>query len=468
MTDRVSNAVTGPVTDQVAGPGTDPAAGTGHRPARGATPDDLPSAATAPTAPTPTGRGRRGTRTRAFVIAAVAVLAALGAGGAVVLAPGGPGKAAARPEEHGTTTPIVRGDLTVTADVDGTLGYTGTGSLYAQAPAPAPDKGSGQGQGDSPGGAPRPQGGGPSSPSPSGGPKGGAGPDADDQDSGTRLFTGLPKVGDSFKRGDTVYHVNGRPVPLFQGEAPLWRALTKGVPDGPDVRLLEQNLAALGFGKDLQVDEKFTDATTAAVKRWQKSLGVPQTGRVDPSAIVVQPGPVRITAVKVVVGAPAQGEVAAVSGTGRQISVNLPVDKQTLAKQGDKVTVRLPDGSSTAGTITSIGTVAAKEENPNPGLGGGGKATVQVLVALDRPEDAGTLDGAPVTVGFTSRSRKDVLSVPVNALVALAEGGYAVEVAEAAGSRRLIGVKPGLFANGRVEIDGEGLREDQKVLVPSP
>ncbi|MET9617922.1 peptidoglycan-binding protein [Kitasatospora indigofera] len=465
------------MTNHVAGPATDTAAGTGHRPSGGAAPEDLPSAAVPapedlPSAavPAPPGRGRRGTRTRAFVIAAVAVLAALGAGGAVLLAPDGPGKAAARPEEHGTTTPVVRGDLTVTADVDGTLGYTGTGSLYAQAPAPAPDRGSGQGsgQGDSPGGAPRPQGGGQSSPNPSSGPKGGAGPDADDQDSGTRLFTGLPKVGDSFKRGDTVYHVNGRPVPLFQGEAPLWRALARGVPDGPDVRLLEQNLAALGFGKDLQADEKFTDATTAAVKRWQKSLGVPQTGRVDPSAIVVQPGPVRITAVKVVVGAPAQGEVAAVSGTGRQISVNLPVDKQTLAKQGDKVTVRLPDGRSTTGTITTIGTVAAKEDNPNPGMGGGGKATVQVLVALDKPEDAGTLDGAPVTVGFTSRSRKDVLSVPVNALVALAEGGYAVEVVEAAGSRRLIGVKPGLFANGRVEIGGEGLREDQKVLVPSP
>ncbi|OKI14057.1 peptidoglycan-binding protein [Streptomyces sp. CB03911] len=455
--------MTGPVTDPATDPATDPstAPGSGHRPSGGAAPDDVPSAAV----PAPPGRGRRGTRTRAFVITAVAVLAALGAGGAVVLAPDGPEKVAAQPEEHGTTTPIVRGDLTVTADVDGTLGYTGTGSLYAQAPAPAPDQGSGQG--DSPGGAPRPQGGGRPSPNPSGGPKGGAGPDADDQNTGTRLFTGLPTVGDSFKRGDTVYHVNGRPVPLLQGEAPLWRALAKGVPDGPDVRLLEQNLAALGFGKDLQVDDKFTDATTAAVKRWQKSLGVPQTGRVDPSAIVVQPGPVRITAVKVVVGAPAQGEVAAVSGTGRQISVNLPVDKQTLAKQGDKVTVRLPDGRSTTGTITSIGTVAAKADTPDPGMGGG-KATVQVLVALDRPEDAGTLDGAPVTVGFTSQSRKDVLSVPVNALVALAEGGYAVEVVEAPGSRRLIGVKPGLFANGRVEIGGEGLREGQKVLVPSP
>nr|WP_237535810.1 peptidoglycan-binding domain-containing protein [Streptomyces sp. SID3343] len=263
-----------------------------------------------------------------------------------------------------------------------------------------------------------------------------------------------------------MYRVNGRPVPLFYGDAPLWRALSKGVSDGPDVRLLKKNLVALGFGTGLQVDDKFTDGTTAAVKRWQKSLKVPQTGKVDPSAIAVQPSAVRVTAVKGAVGAPAQGEVAGVSGTGRQVVVNVPVDKQTLAKKDDKVSVRLPDGKVTVGTIASIGTVAEKGEDKGMG-GGGGKAAVKVTVSLDKPDEAGTLDGAPVSVGFTSQSRKGVLSVPVNALVALAEGGYGVEIVDPAGNRRLVGVKAGLFANGRVEISGEGLAKDQKVRVPT-
>ncbi|WP_406300458.1 peptidoglycan-binding protein (plasmid) [Embleya sp. NBC_00888] len=392
-------------------------------------------------------------------------MAALGVGGVLVFAPGDSKKQVANEgKNQGATAPIVRGDLTVAQEIDGTLGYAGTGSLYAQ----APDQGPGKDPGSGPGGNPGP----PVKPSPSGS---SSNPPKDDkmkeeendQLSGSRIFTELPAVGDSLKQGDSVYRVNGRPVPLFYGDAPLWRALAKGVSNGPDVLLLKRNLIALGFGPGLQVDDKFTDGTTAAVKRWQKSLKVPQSGKVDPSMIAVQPSAVRVISVKGAVGAPAQGEVLGVSGTGRQVSVNLPADKQALARQGDKVSVRLPDGKVTTGTITSIGTVAEKkEEGPNPGTGGGGKATIKVIVTLDTPQEAGSLDGAPVAVGFTSQSRKDVLSVPVNALVALAEGGYGVEVVDPAGKRRLVGVKPGLFANGRVEISGTGLAKDQKVRVP--
>ncbi|MGR7001832.1 peptidoglycan-binding domain-containing protein [Yinghuangia aomiensis] len=217
-------------------------------------------------------------------------------------------------------------------------------------------------------------------------------------------------MGDVVRQGETVYRVNGRPVPLFVGDAPLWRALGKGVANGSDVRILERNLVALGYGKDLQVDDKFTDATAAAVQRWQKALGVPQTGRVDPSAVVVQPGAVRVTALKASVGAPAQGEVAAVSGTNRQVTVPLPVDKQALARKGAKVSVRLPDGRTTPGTVAEIGTVATKNEGDGgggPPGGGGGMPVIQVTVTLDKPDEAGALDRAPVNVGFTSQSRDE-------------------------------------------------------------
>lgn len=413
------------------------------------------------------GRARPAARNRRSVVAGVAVFLALGASGTLLLGSGAKDKAASQAKDPGATAAIVQGDLTVTADVGGTLGYTGTGSVFAQAPdagvGASPDKG---GAGTSPGGG-QPSGNPPGGPSPSTPPKDGGKKDAvDDQATGTQIFTGLPKVGDTVKQGEPVYRVNGRPIPLFYGDAPLWRALSKGVSNGVDIRVLKKNLAALGHGKDLQLDDRFTDGTEAAVKHWQKALGLPQTGKVDPSAVVVQPGAVRVTTVKALVGAPAQGEVATVSGTGRQVTVELPVDKQSLAKQGDTVSVRLPDGKTTTGTITSIGTVAT-QENQNGSTGGKDKATIQVIVTLDKPEEAGSLDGAPVSVGFTSQSRKGVLSVPVNALVALAEGGYAVEVVDTSNNRHLVAVKPGLFANGRVEITGDGLAKDQKVRVPS-
>lgn len=417
---------------------------------------------------------RSAVRTRTFAIAGVAAVLALGVGGAVVFAPdgGGGGKTQNQSQSTKAKAPVVRGDLTVSEELGGVLGFAGTGTVYAQ----QPESGGGTppGSGDSGGASAPPGGGTASSPSPSRTPdtkQPGTGRPDDEGLSGPRIFTELPKVGDVVRQGETVYRVNGRPVPLFVGDAPLWRALGKGVANGSDVRILERNLVALGYGKDLQVDDKFTDATAAAVQRWQKALGVPQTGRVDPSAVVVQPGAVRVTALKASVGAPAQGEVAAVSGTNRQVTVPLPVDKQALARKGAKVSVRLPDGRTTPGTVAEIGTVATKNEGDGgggPPGGGGGKPVIQVTVTLDKPDEAGALDGAPVNVGFTSQSRTNVLSVPVNALVALAEGGYAVEVVEpSSGTSRLVGVTPGLFANGRVEVSGDGLTAGQNVRVPS-
>ncbi|HEV3014554.1 MAG TPA: hypothetical protein VG499_14880, partial [Actinomycetota bacterium] len=49
--------------------------------------------------------------------------------------------------------------------------------------------------------------------------------------------------------------------------------------------------------------------------------------------------------------------------------------------------------------------------------------------------------------------------------LALAEGGYAVEV-ERHGRRELVGVETGLFADGQVEVEGGGLRAGDRVVVP--
>jgi multidrug efflux pump subunit AcrA (membrane-fusion protein) len=62
---------------------------------------------------------------------------------------------------------------------------------------------------------------------------------------------------------------------------------------------------------------------------------------------------------------------------------------------------------------------------------------------------------------------KSVLAVPVDALLALAEGGYAVEVVNADGSTRLVRVEPGMYADTFVQITARGLKEGMKVVVPA-
>ncbi|MDF5756197.1 peptidoglycan-binding protein [Spongiactinospora sp. TRM90649] len=275
-------------------------------------------------------------------------------------------------------------------------------------------------------------------------------------------LTWLPRTGAVIRRGQRVHGVDGHAVPLLYGSVPLWRALGVGS-RGRDVLLLERNLAALGH--HLTVDEHYTWTTARAVRSWQRELRMPRTGVVNPGDAVVAPGPLRITAVRGTLGAPARGTVLTGTGTERRVTVRLPVTRQALAKVRAKVRIELPGGRATTGRVTRIGTLATAAPSEDPGAGEGTRtATVPVEIALDRPSAAGRLDGAPVTVGFAGATRKGVLAVPVNALTAGDTGGYAVEAVPGGP----IPVRLGLFADGKVEVSGPGLAAGMRVEVPSP
>jgi hypothetical protein len=62
---------------------------------------------------------------------------------------------------------------------------------------------------------------------------------------------------------------------------------------------------------------------------------------------------------------------------------------------------------------------------------------------------------------------RNVLAVPLTALLAQGDGGYAVRVVHGAGSS-LLRVQLGIFGDdGMVEVSGEGLREGLPVQVPT-
>lgn len=274
--------------------------------------------------------------------------------------------------------------------------------------------------------------------------------------------TAVPKVGAVIERGQALYWVDNRPVLLLYGDLPAWRRLAAGMTDGPDVRQLEANLVAMGHATEaeLTVDDKFTSATTTAVKRWQKAAGVEESGVVEPGQAVFLAGAIRVAEVKVEKGASAPPGSAVLTGTSttRVVTVGMDATKQTLVKAGDKVEIKLPDGRVTPGTITSVGTVAQ-----STGQGDSAKRVVTVVVSLDDPAASGALDQAPVKVGIISESRKGVLAVPVNALLALAEGGYGVRTVDG----RIVAVTPGLFSRGMVEVSGDGMAEGVEVEVPA-
>ncbi|MEQ1788092.1 MAG: peptidoglycan-binding protein, partial [Acidimicrobiales bacterium] len=274
-------------------------------------------------------------------------------------------------------------------------------------------------------------------------------------------ITALPAAGSAVERGGTLAEVDGQPVPLLYGTRPLWRGLQVDV-EGPDVQILEENLVALGHAdaSSLEVDEEFTAATTAAVKRWQVALGVEETGVVALGDAVVQPGAVRVAAHVASVGGQAGGPVLSVTGTDHLVRVDLDADRQDLVAADDDVEVVLPDGQSTPATVYSVSTVVTPGDEMT-----GTSATVEVIVALSDPSVAGDRDEAPVGVSIVRSQAEGVLAVPVEALLALAEGGYAVERVSDAGTE-LVAVDTGAFADGRVEVLGD-LSEGDEVVVPA-
>ncbi|MBW8485236.1 peptidoglycan-binding protein [Actinomadura sp. PM05-2] len=268
--------------------------------------------------------------------------------------------------------------------------------------------------------------------------------------------TWIAAPGRVLARGDVAYRVDGRKVPVLYGALPIYRTLRDGV-TGPDVRQLERNLSALGY-TGFTVDTTFSAATAAAVEEWQEDLGLTENGQVKPGDAVVTRGAVRVAERKAQVGERVGGTVFTYTGTSRVVSVDLDVQYQRLVRKGAGVSVELPGEPALKGRVTSVGKVATKGGQDDP-------TTIPVTVAVSGGR-IGAYDKAPVKVYLTTGERRNVLAVPVGALLARGDGGYAVQVVQG-GTSRQVPVETGVFAGGRVEVSGGGLAAGMKVGVPS-
>lgn len=274
---------------------------------------------------------------------------------------------------------------------------------------------------------------------------------------GPGTITRLPAVGTKVVRGTRLYRVDDQPVVVLYGDTPPFRVIDRAGLRGSDVRQLRRNLSALGY-RTWSVHQDTTDRSLLdALKAWQKKLGVPAPGALRPGQVVVLAGPGRVSGLDALPGAPAAGPVLQVTSTGQVVSVAMSAVDAGAVKRGARVTLTLPDARETAGTVTAISRTIAQ----GPDSGEPPKVTVTVTPA--RPRDVASFDTAPVRVRFTTAARRNVLTVPVGALVALREGGYAVQRPDGS----LIAVETGVFAGGLVEVKGTGLAEGTTVVTAS-
>ncbi len=269
------------------------------------------------------------------------------------------------------------------------------------------------------------------------------------------VVTRLPEEASLIERNTKAYEIDGSSVVILYGARPAWRALHEDVSNGADVRQLETNLVELGYDDDLEVDRDFNDETADALKLWRDDLGYSDDAVVEFGRVLYVPSPVRVGEQLVEVGdrvAPGTPlfEISAIS---QEVVVELDPDDFDLVSEGAAVQVELPGGDQIPGTVTGLGRVVETDPVDSE------RQFIEVRIELVR-QVAG-LDRAPVEVEVVSEEAVDVLAVPVRALLALEDGGYAVELA----SGTLVAVETGDFAEGLVEVRGQ-LEAGDRVVVP--
>ncbi len=388
------------------------------------------------------------TNRRWLLVVCVTTAVAAGGGTAVLFAygPAAPTAVTAQHTPSVRFTSVVRTDLAATLELDGALGY----------------------------GVERPV-------------KGGGG-----------RATWLPSTGAVVSRGEPLFRVDDRPVTLFYGDTPLFRSLDATGLVGRDVRVVADNLKALGYdigrqpavgtvvtppapaagasagpagsgaptgpGAPVTVrqgDAVVTQTVVNAIKRWQRAAGLAQTGVVQAGDVVVLPQQVRVSAVTGHPADDATTPLVSVTLTTKVVTVQVQPVEADAVRAATTVTVSLPDGRSAAGKVAEVSRVAAAGNEERGGASS--QPMMTATISLDDPNAVRSWDSAPVRVQFATQARNGVLAVPVGALLALREGGYAVQTDHGT----LIPVTVGLFAKGMVEVTGAGIREGTRVVTTS-
>ena len=156
-----------------------------------------------------------------------------------------------------------------------------------------------------------------------------------------------------------------------------------------------------------------------------------------------------------------------ISSVGIEVVFQVDATDQETVTLGKNVEIELPTDERVPTVITFIDQVVTQTQAGD---------FIEVVLEVLNPEEVEAYDQAPVKVFLTTEVSENILYVPVNALLALAEGGYALEVYEglAEGSTfegesgvdtTYVAVEIGVFTDGFVEVIGN-IQEGQLVVVP--
>lgn len=271
-------------------------------------------------------------------------------------------------------------------------------------------------------------------------------------------YTWLPAAGRTIAPGQVLYEVDNQQVILMAGAIPGWRPFELGMAPGPDVSQLQRGLIDEGDATGLLTAPTgaFDQLTADAVARWQARHGYPVTGQMLLGQVVFLPSAIRVGAIAAAVGEGAEpgGQPYQVSTDQRIVTVPVSPGLPPV-RVGELVSIVLPTNASTAGQVIAV--------TPVPANAGG--SSEQLVVRPDQPAATGDGANVPVQVSLLIQSVHGVLAVPLTALLALRAGQYGVEIVMPSGAHRVVTVTAGIFAGGRVQVSGPGIRAGERVVV---
>ena len=280
----------------------------------------------------------------------------------------------------------------------------------------------------------------------------------------TGTVTAPVAAGTIIEHGDELVRIDERPVFLVEGTMPMYRTLERvdtrqrdennkrlTLLEGADVAQLQTFLLGAGHddGGKLEADSVFGSSTEKAVKAWQKASGLAETGRVSSGHIVFSPEPLRVsTAIRT--GSSFQS--LDVTRARALILVDTNNRDRGAISPGTAVTIVLPDGERVDGEAT-------KQEQAT---GGDGSAVWRTTV--DSPAILASEVGT-ATVEVIDVSVEDGVLIPASALLALAEGGFAVEKVSGTGTE-LTRVEVIDVLDGQAAVTGD-VEPGDEVVVPT-
>jgi hypothetical protein len=211
---------------------------------------------------------------------------------------------------------------------------------------------------------------------------------------------------------------------------------------GADVALVAGDMAALGY--DRGSTDRWNVALQEAVGQWQDHIGATPSGDIDPDDVLVVSGAARITGVEGRLGDAPSTVTISLSSPTRVAAFRLRNGVPAALTRGRRVKLSAR-GEVTTGRVTSVNT---------------SDRSAIVQVAFDQSSKLARTGSTRVTMSVTTADRRNVLTVPTQALLALASGGYALQLPDG----RLVAVRTGIVQGGDIEVSGRGVRRGLRVV----